>query len=66
MFCGNCGKEVKVEADFCPYCGKQFGGDDSKQDDGQREAKQPSGRESVQRPRAGAKPSKKKSGYRLC
>ena len=60
MFCGNCGKEIKVEADFCPYCGKQFGGDDSKQDDGQREAKQPSGRESVQRPRAGAKPSKKK------
>lgn len=61
MFCGNCGKEIKVEADFCPYCGKQFGGDGSKQDEGQREMRQTSSeRERVQRSRSGVKPSKKK------
>ena len=56
MFCGNCGKEIKVEAEFCPYCGQQFGADSSKRDDGQMEAKpQLSGREKVRKPRARSK-----------
>lgn len=61
MFCGNCGKEIKVGVDFCPYCGKQFGEGDVKQNGGQVEAKpQPFERNGVQKSRVTVKSTKKK------
>ena len=24
MFCANCGREIRYEAKFCPFCGKEI------------------------------------------
>lgn len=29
MFCANCGKEIRDDAKFCPYCGSTIGGDET-------------------------------------